>query len=79
MRAECRRYKAMLERRFPDLPPGVSFMVKTNPHDFGPYLEVAIRTDDSDEADSAALLIEEYAPATWDDQEIFSLKDLFPA
>ena len=79
MRTECKRYKAMLEQRFPDLPEGISFVIKSNSHDFGTYLEVAIKTDDSDEADSAALLIEEYAPATWDDHQIFSMKDLFPA
>ena len=77
MRAECNRYRTMLEQRFPDLPPGISFIIKTNSHDFGTYLEVAVKTDDSDSADSAALLVEEYAPITWDDQEIFPMKGLF--
>jgi hypothetical protein len=51
MRAECRAFVHQLERAFPQaIEAGCSFRVKSNPHDFGQYLEVQVRFDDDDEA-----------------------------
>ena len=77
MREECRRYKAMLETRFPELPDGLRFKITSNPHDFGTYLEVVAQADDfNPEAIEAAYCIESLTPATWDDLQVFTLKEL---
>jgi hypothetical protein len=70
MRAECRAFVGQLERAFPEaLKAGCSFRVKSNPHDFGTYLEVQVRFDDEDEHQTHwAFTIENDLPEAWDDQ-----------
>lgn len=54
---ECRRYKAQLERLFPE----ARFEIKGFPHDFGTYYEVVVYGDQN-------AYIEDEAPANWDDE-----------
>jgi hypothetical protein len=70
MRAECRAFVGQLERTFPQaLEAGCSFRVKSNPHEFGSYLEVQVRFDDDDEHQTHwAFMIENDLPEHWDDQ-----------
>ena len=69
MRAECRAFVGKLERTFPEaLEAGCSFRVKSNPHEFGQYLEVQACFDDEDEAQTEwAYLIENELPEAWDE------------
>jgi hypothetical protein len=70
MRAECRAFVHQLERAFPQaIEAGCSFRVKSNPHDFGQYLEVQVRFDDDDEHQTHwAFMIEAELPELWDDE-----------
>jgi hypothetical protein len=70
MKAECRAFAHQLERTFPQaIEAGCSFRIKSNPHDFGSYLEVQVRFDDDDEHQTHwAFMIENELPETWDDQ-----------
>ena len=70
MRAECKAFAHQLERAFPQaIEAGCSFRVKSNPHEFGSYLEVQVRFDDEDEAQTEwAFMIENDLPEAWDDQ-----------
>lgn len=73
-RKETRRYREMLEKRFPpdqgfDL---VWFQVRANAHDFGTYREVAVYYDVKG-AEQAAF-VEEHAPATWDDKAVLTFE-----
>ena len=69
MRAECRAFAHQLERTFPlAIEAGCSFRVKSNAHEFGSYLEVQVRFDDDDEAQTHwAFMIEADLPELWDD------------
>lgn len=72
MREECKRFKAMLEARFP-IPDGVRawFAIVSNPHDFGSYLEVVVKYDeDDDESSNFAYYVEGNLPETWDDNKV---------
>jgi hypothetical protein len=55
---ECKVYQRMLERLCP-IPQGlpVAFVVRSHPHDFGPYREVSVRF---------AYRVEANAPEQWD-------------
>jgi hypothetical protein len=67
MRAECKRYKELLEKLFP-VPKDVRawFVIKSNPHDFGTYLEVAVKYDENDDAACVyAYNVEDNLPANW--------------
>jgi len=70
MRVECRAFAHQLERVFPQaIEAGCSFRVKSNPHEFGSYLEVQVCFNDNDEAQTHwAFMIENDLPETWDDQ-----------
>ena len=70
MRAECKAFRAQLERAFPDaVAAGVYFRIRSNPHDFGSYLEVQAVFDDEDEAQTEwAYIIENELPEAWDDE-----------
>lgn len=72
MLAECRRYKKMLEERFPDFTlHDVLFKITRNPHDFGDYYEVAIRFDTTnEECVEFACFVEDNLPAKWDDTAV---------
>jgi len=67
-RAECRRFIALLRKKFGPEPEGARLAVKSFPHDFGDYLEVICYFDDTLPASVAyAYRCEEHLPATWDD------------
>jgi hypothetical protein len=69
-RDECKRYVALLERKFPNAPDGTYFGVKSFPHDFGTYREVCVFFDDEDEKSTGfALKVEANTPMTWDDDK----------
>ena len=73
MREECRRYKKMLENRFP-IPEGLNtfFSIKRFDHDFGTYYEVVIVFDDKNETSSRfAFFVEDNLPDSWEDKEIY--------
>ena len=61
--ADLKRYKAMLEKRWPD----AHFGIKSFPHDFGIYREVVVYYD-TEEADPIALEVEANLPTTWDEE-----------
>ncbi len=66
MRAQCERYRAGLSKKHP----GMKFGIKSNPHDFGEYLEVVVYYDNGDESEEeAAYEIENNLPATWEELE----------
>lgn len=65
---ECEVFKRMLVRLFP-VPDGVpaAFVVRSHPHDFGTYCEVAIRYQSGNQgAVDFAYLVETAAPDRWD-------------
>lgn len=66
MRAECRRYKEMLEYIYPKLPESCYFGVKNFEHDFGTYFEVVIYYDDEiEEAVDFANDLQDNQPEKW--------------
>jgi hypothetical protein len=68
-RLECRAFIDQLERTFPQaIDAGCTFRIRSNPHDFGAYYEVAIFYDDDDEEQTrAAFDVEDDLPAHWDE------------
>lgn len=68
-RKECAAFRSQLRRLFGQEPEGASLFIKSNPHDFGNYYEVACRFDDENEAASSyAYACEGGAPARWDEE-----------
>lgn len=68
-RAECVAFKNQIIRVCGPEPDGVRIIVKSNPHDFGSYYEVAVRYDDSDqESIDYAFRVESTDIPNWDDQ-----------
>ena len=68
MRDECRRFIKLIRKKLGPEPPGAHLGIKSNPHDFGTYLEVGCYFDDTDEQQTDyAYLCEADAPTTWDD------------
>ncbi len=68
MRAECRRFLEAIRAKLGPEPPGARLAIKSNPHDFGEYLQVVCHYDDADEeAQAYAYLCESDAPRTWSD------------
>jgi hypothetical protein len=66
-RLECETFRDQLRRQFGDEPEGATLRVKSNPHDFGNYLEVACYFDtDSEEAVAYAFKCEGEAWTEWD-------------
>lgn len=66
-RKECNVFIRQLIRHFPEVPSGASFTVKSFPHDFGSYLEVAIVFDDESEAAvKYACKVDRELPTLWD-------------
>ena len=71
MRAECKRYKTMLEKRFPDIPSEAYFKIGTNQHDFGTYLDVRIIfNENNEEASDFAYFVEDNLPTEWNDDSV---------
>lgn len=67
---ECRRYIALLRKKFGPEPDGTRLTTKSFPHDFGSYLEVVVKFDDTNErAVAYAFELEGEAPARWDAPE----------
>ena len=74
MKKECERFRDLLEQAFPP-PDGAYLTITSNPHDFGTYLEVAVRYDEHDrEAVDYALMLEGHAPGTWRELKILANK-----
>lgn len=72
MQKECKRFINLLNKLMP-IPDDCkcSYFVKSNPHDFGTYYEVAIRFDDEDEKSAAfAYYVDAYYPCLWSDTEV---------
>lgn len=66
-RSECNRFIELLRRTLGPEPQGARLAVKSNPHDFGTYLEVVCYFDtDNEEAEKYAYRCEREAPARWD-------------
>lgn len=66
-REECNRFIELIRKKLGPEPEGARLFVKSNPHDFGTYLEVACRFDDENEAATRyAYRCEAEAPATWE-------------
>ena len=69
MKAECKRFKAGLEKKFQP-PDGAFLKIKSFPHDFGSYLEVVVMFDDNnEEATTYAYDLESDTPETWAELE----------
>ena len=65
--AECKRFIDVIRKKLGDEPSGAHLAVKSNPHDFGNYLEVICYFEDSNkETSEYALRCESDAPTTWD-------------
>jgi hypothetical protein len=70
-RAQCRRYIEALRKICGPEPEGARLTIKSQPHDFGSYLEVAVEFDGSNEAAAAyAAKCDESAPTTWEAAEM---------
>lgn len=74
-RAECNRYRTLLEATYAAAHNGrgcpARVVVKSNPHDFGSYLEVGVKFDDRDrEQVEAAFWLEANAPTEWPDRNL---------
>ena len=70
---ECRRYKELLEKRFPwENQLGIAyFHTKSFEHDFGTYREVVVMYDDKDPlATDFALHCEWNLPSRWSDNKV---------
>ncbi|KKN20131.1 hypothetical protein LCGC14_0938740 [marine sediment metagenome] len=70
MKAECRRFLDLIRKKLGPEPPGAMLTVKSNPHDFGSYYEVACLFDDeNEEARKYAFRCEAEAPLRWSDDK----------
>lgn len=68
-RVECERFIRCIREVLGDEPAGAHLAIKSNPHDFGSYLDVVCYYDDQDEeATRYALKCEAEAPMTWGDK-----------
>ncbi len=72
---ECEVYRRMLARVFPtpgELP--VKFVVRSHPHDFGPYREVSVAFADGNQAAvDFAWQVEAALPDAWDAVALYEL------
>lgn len=78
--AEVRRYVAMLEARFVNVPEGAWFGLKREDgSDYGSYFEAVVYYFEGDEeASDFALFVESNCPATWKDTEKIDWKKVAP-
>lgn len=77
MREELRRWKKVLEEKFP-VPEGVDahFKIKMEQHEFGSYGEVVIRYNVNDEKSvEFALNVENTAPAEWPEDQLIKVEE----
>jgi hypothetical protein len=71
---EAEIFIRQLERQFGPPPEGAAFRIKSNPHDFGTYYEVALSFDDDNpRAAGYAFKVDEEQAAEWDAQAIQEL------
>jgi hypothetical protein len=69
LRAECKRYLELLEKKFTSKPEGCSFVIKNQIHEFGTYCEVCVLYNDNDEDETNfAFFVEGNSPGKWDDE-----------
>jgi len=69
-RKECIRFISLIRKACGEEPElsTAQLKIKSNPHDFGTYLDVVVEFDDQDElAVEYALWVESHTPQTWDD------------
>ena len=67
-RTECLRFIEVIKAKLGPEPGTARLKIKSNPHDFGAYLEVVCEYSDLDEeAMEYAFLCESHSPSTWDD------------
>lgn len=70
-REECRRYIEAIRKVCGPEPEGARLTIKSQPHDFGSYLEVAVTFDGNNEQAAAyAAKCDEKAPKTWAEAEM---------
>lgn len=63
---ECRQYMAAIRIVCGEPPEGAKLVVRSQPHDFGSYFEVAVVFDGTNrEAVAYAAKVDEQAPTTW--------------
>ena len=79
-RIECAVYKNQLCRMFPKIEEsGCVLTIKSNPHDFGTYFEVAIKYDEDNENQiEVAFEVENNQPEYWDEfakRQLLELKE----
>jgi len=74
-RMECRAMMNLLRRLFGQEPDGAKLQIKSNPHDFGTYLEVVCWYDDAKDASvDYAFKCEGEGPEIWDKQALAELR-----
>jgi hypothetical protein len=68
-RLECRVLRDQMIRQFGPPPEGAYYKIRSNPHDFGTYYELAIFYDEhNEEAVAYAFNVERQYPQVWDAQ-----------
>jgi hypothetical protein len=73
---ECRALIRQLRRKLGQEPPGARLYIKSNPHDFGTYYEVACKFNENDEAATEyAYKCESECPQNWDEKAKEELLD----
>jgi len=79
--AECKRYRDMLDARFPLLPNGMWFTVQRQPyHNGGYYIEVVLRYVPDDTVHAAVFaVVEANLPDTWEDTQTIDTHTVIPA
>ena len=70
MRAEANRFVEMLKLRFPNCD-AVDFVIKSNPHDFGSYLDIRA-VFHNEIGREQAFFIEGNMPCKWTDTEVLT-------
>lgn len=72
---ECTRFIELIRKKLGPEPSSAQLKVKSNPHDFGTYLEVVCEFNEHDEEGREyACLCESTAPRTWQDDQPLSKK-----
>lgn len=71
MKKQIRRYKQLMQERFPGHEKYGRFRIEWNSHDFGRYGSLVFQYDWTDEqAEIYALYLEENLPKTWNDKTV---------
>ncbi len=69
-REESRRFIELIRKKLGPEPEGALLRVKSNPHEFGTYLDVVCGYEEgNEEAEAYAYLCESEAPQTWQDDQ----------